>query len=129
MLSCLHVCAQNSFSYSYDTSGNRINRSIVLKSAQLDTTQLAKEIFNDEIGEMKIVIYPNPTHGLLKIEFQNVETIHALIRLYNLKGSLIYESLNSEKNADVDLSGQSTGIYILKIVVENQTSEWRIIKQ
>lgn len=57
-------------------------------------------------------VYPNPTTG--KIRIKNIEAITC--RIYNLSGQKI---LSTNKKV-IDLSGNPTGIYIIKIVNSDQ---------
>ena len=66
--------AQTSFEFTYDGSGNRVTRAIIpLKSAtikpdSLDAKQAIKPL-EDQIGLQKTRIYPNPTKGMLRVDF------------------------------------------------------------
>jgi len=137
--------------YSYNATGKRINRklqTITLKSANfiasrdsagmnvpVDSATIyaanhENEMFEDNLGEQKVIIYPNPTKGQLKIEIQGyaAET-GAVIYLYNLQGTMLINKKPATSPIPLDLSGFSSGTYILKIMLGNQTSEWKIVKE
>jgi hypothetical protein len=82
----------------------------------------------DEINMPKIKIYPNPTRGLVNIDFGQDILKPIDISVYDLKGSLIsilpssYSSHNS-----IDLSGQVDGIYFLNIITENKVVRSKIV--
>jgi type IX secretion system substrate protein len=68
-------------------------------------------------------VYPNPTNGIFTIQTKGNLTI------YNLLGEKIFfQNLVSEKN-EINLSGQSKGIYFLQIDSENKCSTQKIIIQ
>ena len=71
----------------------------------------------DEFGNPSI--YPNPTNGLLYIDYEitNVE-------IYNIVGQLVTES----KENVIDLSKQEAGTYILKVITPSGVVTKQIIK-
>jgi hypothetical protein len=130
------ICAP--IKYTYDLSGNRTDRNIVtLKSVPANLrdsverqSSLPKEQFEDNLGDQKILIYPNPTQGQLLIEIQGYkqETASALY-LYDLTGKLLIARKPVNSNMPLDLSHYAVGTYILKIVLGDKTSEWKIVKE
>jgi YD repeat-containing protein len=123
--------AQTSYTFGYDASGNRTSRTISLKSAfipQNDTIVAKKKTFEDLIGNREVKIYPNPTQGQLQIELPYVENLNATLRVYGMQGALIREVKVKDFTTNVDLSRYPNGMYILKISIDDLSSEWRIIK-
>jgi len=131
--------AQTPVYYGHDAAGNRKVRSITLsetKSAKADTSSSRKvngsktEIFSDNLGDIKIVIYPNPTQGQLKLVLEGYqENANSGLYLYNLSGSLVKSKSPVKSSNELSLSGYPIGTYILKIVVGDKKIEWRIIKE
>ncbi len=112
--------------YSYDAAGNRIKREIVL-SRSIENTE---KPLSETLSEKQIKIYPNPTDGILKTEISGWETTDKCIfTLYSLKGSLIQEISVNSSTTEIDLSGESNGIYLLNIELNNSKSVWKIIKK
>ncbi len=72
----------------------------------------------DEFGNPSI--YPNPTNGLIYIDYEitNVE-------IYNIVGQLVKET----KENVIDLSAQEAGTYILKIITPSGVITKQIIKK
>jgi hypothetical protein len=134
--------APQSIKYSYDVSGNRTNRSIVIsKSANVftetDSTGFnffdinnSGEKFEDDLGDKKVVILPNPTKGQLLVEVQGYEEENnSALYLYNLSGKLLICKIPANSTLPLDLSGFPSGIYILKVKLGDKNSEWKIIKE
>jgi hypothetical protein len=70
----------------------------------------------EEMNNSIIQVYPNPTHD--KIKIKNTENIKIeSISIIDLKGKKIIEF--GKNQTDLDLSGISTGIYLLKLTHEN----------
>lgn len=123
--------AQTSYVFAYDASGNRTSRTILLKSGfipQNDTIVAKQKTFEDLIGNREVKIYPNPTKGLLQIELPYIENLSAIIRIYGVQGVLVREIKVRDFTTEVDLSRYPNGMYILKISIDNLSSEWKIIK-
>ena len=141
--------------YTYDDSGNRTHRTIVLQQPPQsspsskgsptveDTPKTRASIsemdgyakyeeprYEDMLGERKVIIYPNPTQGMIQIEFQGYGKMNnARLLLYNMQGGLLIQVNNVESNATLDLTPYSAGMYILILIEGVSRSEWKIIKQ
>lgn len=64
-----------------------------------------------------LLIYPNPTKGIVHIKFSNVLTSPVTLDFYNIIGQKVYSiKINGEGTftADVDLSALQSGIYFAK---------------
>ena len=74
-------------------------------------------------------VFPNPTTGIVNLLASFDETTEATIAVYDLLGKVIYtKSINSISiNQQLDLSGQSTGIYLLNITTEKGTITERLL--
>jgi len=71
-----------------------------------------------EIGNIKkengLIIYPNPTNGILNIE--NAE--NSKIAIYNLLGELVISKKCNSAFSTINVSGLADGTYIIKVVSE-----------
>ena len=63
-----------------------------------------------------MVVYPNPSSGIFTIAYQ-AET---QIKIYNIVGEIIYQSVAKDQFTTIDLTGQAKGIYIIKTTDRNQ---------
>lgn len=127
--------------YSYDNAGNRISRTIrnilfenknvqsrsrTIKSTQDEEIQAEVEY----ISEKKITIYPNPTRGQLAIDIANLSTKKDnMIYCYTSYGQLIVSKKIISERTDIDLKNQPNGTYVLYIIMGEDKSVWKIIKQ
>ncbi len=133
----MEAFAQNTIYYDYDNSGNRIKRHILyLKSANvsdLDSIpqeQVQKEVATDQLGELTIKIFPNPTRGELTIELSGIgSSVSYNYQLYSFNGQLLKQKSSSKTLFAIDLNNYSAGVYILRLNVEGKYSEWKIIKE
>ena len=69
-------------------------------------------------------VYPNPAGEMLSIE-SKVDI--GKIEIYDYLGKKVYEELNPKK--DIDISGFSNGVYILKLYGNNRTSSIKFLKK
>lgn len=82
---------------------------------------------NDTFEFVGLKMYPNPTHDVLNIEYQ--EPIHK-VEIVNLLGqTLINKNLNTA-SSQIDLSSYPTGTYLVKVYInEKQNKVYKVIKQ
>jgi len=67
----ISALATDVISYAYDNAGNRTSRKVVVYTTTLThakkQTQDPKPV-EEQLGERKITVYPNPTKGALAVE-------------------------------------------------------------
>jgi hypothetical protein len=69
-------------------------------------------------------IYPNPTTGIINIEFPDVI---ANIEIYNNLGQILIHSDVSDNNTSINLSNLPNGIYMIKITTDKETTTKRFV--
>lgn len=128
--------AQTPIQYSYDNSGNRILRKVItLKSAKVlpDSTNISKkgkDIYEDNLGNKKIIIYPNPTKGELRVDIGNYEdTPVSGLSIYDISGKLIIKKSQVNQSTILDLFPYPSGTYVMIIYIGNEKAEWKILKE
>jgi hypothetical protein len=136
---------QAKVAYTYDASGNRTSKIIILpvsnKSIK-DTTshsdaELSKQFSEmennfefEKLSEGKIKVYPNPTEGAIMLRIENIHNFEGTsFQLYNSSGNLIKTGTINSDLLGLDLSGNSPGLYILKISRQEEKLEFKIIKK
>ena len=123
---------QNKVTYRYDAAGNRISRTIVIspRSAVASSEEEKTTVYTELFSDIQLKIYPNPTTGLLKVEIYNLpEGQTAQIWLYDMSGRLVTTFKDVSSTVNVNISNQSTGIYLMKIEAGEYRTEWKIIKK
>ncbi len=97
-------------------------------SAQVQINVIENSILSiEKLISENIKIYPNPIINNLIIESTNNKLI--TIRIYSLNGEeVFYNDLHSLNNK-LDISSLSSGLYILKINMNNVSRKIRIIKK
>ncbi|MAN58564.1 MAG: hypothetical protein CMC08_01860 [Flavobacteriaceae bacterium] len=70
--------------------------------------------------------YPNPASSTLSLN--SVETIEA-VTIYNMLGQSVINQGIEATSSQVDVSGLSTGTYVMKVIVNGQVGTYQIIKE
>ena len=140
---CLSFCllllpfvsvAQNKIGYGYDAAGNRVKREIVMVSpkgiAKSEAFQSRNQIYVEALREHTVSISPNPTEGDLKVRVQGLtESDKCAWGIYTNQGKLIMTAKATDGGADININNQPSGIYLLRITINNQSTTWKIIKK
>lgn len=127
----LDICAQR-IKYTYDNAGNRLTRQkeIVVQTRGALSDEEEPSVYEEELSETKVTIYPNPTKGVLKVDISGVEKFeNARISLYDLTGKLLQQWGDISQSNEIDLSERTPGMYIMQIVYNGNASSWKIIKE
>lgn len=127
-----NVCAQNKIKYTYDDAGNRLTRKkeIVVQTRGALNNGEEPSVYEEELSETKVTIYPNPTKGMLKVDISEVEQFeNAQISLYDLTGKLLQQWAGISQSNTIDLSERTPGMYIMQVAYNGKISSWKIIKE
>ena len=127
----LDICAQR-IKYTYDNAGNRLTRQkeIVVQTRGALSDEEEPSVYEEELSETKVTIYPNPTRGMLKIDISGVEKFeNARISLYDLTGKLLQQWAGISQSNEIDLSEGTPGMYIMQVAYNGKISSWKIIKE
>ena len=101
--------------------------------SELYTKSISNITFNKDIANTsnnalnQISIFPNPTSGLINIDFGNLSNIS--IKVFNILGNVVYqkESINSFKYKFI--LNEKSGIYFIEASSDNTKQIFKIIKE
>ncbi len=127
--------------FTYDDSGNRHKRNVVvipngLKSAQLSSPNEIPEEKEEQAvtsnwNDLNITVYPNPTRGdiSIKITGGNVPD-NITYRVYAGTGKIVCNGLLDVSGLyRIPIASMPPGVYILVLQFDNNKNTWKIIKQ
>ncbi|GHV69331.1 hypothetical protein FACS1894199_17840 [Bacteroidia bacterium] len=60
-----------------------------------------------------LTVYPNPVSGTMTVKNPDYESVH-IIELFDLNGQLVGQYSSSEATSNIDVSGLSSGLYVLR---------------
>lgn len=121
-----------SATYAYDNAGNRTARvfSMSPAPAQPGSPTSAITSLSDMIAEKSIIIYPNPTKGILYVEIKDyTDKLKAEFRLSDMSGRTVINRKANSGYQTFDISRQAAGIYLLQINISGESVVWKIIKE
>ena len=79
------------------------------------------------VGEINngisVVVYPNPTNGMVKIEAEGIKSIS----VFNLIGQQILNGQAIDNEFEIDLSGHEAGVYLIRIETTNGITTKRVV--
>ena len=81
----------------------------------------------NDLEKMGISIYPNPTNGMLKIDFAKNHV--QKLKVSNITGRTVIEITDVKQNESIDLSRFVNGIYIISIETDKGNYSSKIIKE
>jgi len=123
--------------YTYDDAGNRTHREVIFIGEKKDNNITGKTdnesdklTWSDKIGSYGITIFPNPVKEYLTVEIGDIDNApNARMELYSASGERIYEDQKLKSKNTVDFSGLKSGTYVLKIIIDNRVSTWKVVKE
>ncbi len=71
-------------------------------------------------------VYPTPTKAILNINYKSV--LNA-VTIYNLLGQEVYAKTTDSANLQLDVASLTAGVYIVKLVSEDQQHSFRFLKE
>lgn len=80
---------------------------------------------NAKFDRAKLVYYPNPTQGMLTIQY--TDTIES-VEIYNAVGQLVGTQEFNNNQITVDMSGLSNGTYLLKLHIDGYQQLIKVVK-
>lgn len=138
LLSAFLCQAQNKIQFSYDSSGNQLQRELVCINCKTTNNvknlrEIRKEdLIQSEVSD-QISYYPNPVQQELYLSWELVNNNSvSSIRLYSLTGHLLQSFQNKDKSNQQTILFQSypRGVYTVVLIYSNgEQKSIKIIKQ
>lgn len=128
------LSAQKTVGYSYDANGNRTGRTLnitQLKSAVIDFPADTSKLENRSPGDSNnsIHIYPNPVKSTMHISITGYDNaIKRSVILYGISGNIYLRREKTGNSTEVDLGALDDGMYILRIIIDDEVIDYKIIK-
>ena len=119
------VCfAQSTLHFTYDSAGNRTERTIVINSsAPQMSTSSDNSLYKDESIRIS-----NHQQDVLTVEILGLNDA-AQVAIYDSSGKQFIAVEINSSISNVDISAVPHGIYVLKIHANNKVNTWKLIKK
>lgn len=124
---------QSKVYFTYDDAGNRKTRELIV-SGIVDLKNTSEEQprkFNLDLNS-NVLLYPNPTAGMLNFEVAAPEEgteLEISAKVYSVTGSLVRDEKFNTSAFNIDLTGEQNGTYMLDLTVNGKEKHFTIIKQ
>ena len=80
----------------------------------------------------QLTVYPNPTRADLTLDFNLANQSDVTVRIFNANGQLINERILSDMQSDnfvMDVQKYPSGLYMLNVLIDNQSYSLRFVKE
>ena len=74
-------------------------------------------------------VYPNPSYGILQLNFDNMPSSKGELEIYNVYGEKVYTVSNIKQQMQIDISALPKGIYFVKVYDGTKIYNQKIIVQ
>jgi photosystem II stability/assembly factor-like uncharacterized protein len=105
--------------YATNSNGTSYGNNIEFK-----TTGIAAGV--EDLNIIGVKIYPNPTKGMLNIEFERADYANKVV-IRDLSGKIVLSERISGNRHAIDLSQVSKGIYLIELNVGSETVNTKIV--
>ena len=76
---------------------------------------------NQNIENDLFQIFPNPSKGVFKIDYEPMSNYSVQLNIFDLTGRLVFKKdFEKQREIFIDLSNKSKGTYLLKLLVDNE---------
>lgn len=89
--------------------------------------KIALGLKTDDKQQINVSLFPNPTSDFVKIKFDNGSTKYN-IEILNVLGQIIFTKNDVHGSENINLLGQSSGIYTIRIGSSNNISTHKVVK-
>jgi hypothetical protein len=94
----------------------------------LNTSSVINSIHTKDI--ISLSVFPNPTNGHITLSLGTSQNQKALVEIYNLQGAQVFsKTFQNSSSATIDLTGNSAGIYVVKVIADGACYEEKIVKE
>lgn len=119
------------YQYTYDAAGNRTVR----KYSPNGMSILNDEDENDEEVQLSKMMQKHEvnictTEEEINIKVSNIDKeTQAEVTVYDIRGIQVAQAAIREEETKIDMSGQSTGVYVTKVTVNGESTSWKVAKK
>jgi Secretion system C-terminal sorting domain len=94
----------------------------------IDSTYSCESVSTKQSGTLPFALYPNPTNGILWINFPDMGQQAMQLNIFDVLGRLVFESQISQPLSQIDISGLQPGSYLYSIQQGSGVISGKIVK-
>ena len=123
--------AAQSFSYAYDNAGNRVSRTLVVGTPQAaGRHDKDSVIYHEVLANKEISLYPNPVTTNLTVNVKGYnQDAGGEYYLFDMQGKVLLHNTMRIESFQIDMSAYAVGNYIMRIVLDGESTTWKVIKK
>lgn len=99
-------------------------------TATIDTLMKLTVTINTGVADWQLSglrVYPNPTSGIVHLDFSRLPAVGSLLQVYNQLGQTIAIQQINKQNSVLDLSAHPAGMYLIKVNSDGASQTKKII--
>jgi len=131
---CSYTYAQTHIGYSYDNTGNRVQRQLVIDCNGCPTNQrtAAPTVVDSTqvlAAQHGLSIFPNPTQDKVNLTLSNLkddETTSVVVT--DETGKTVYSAKNLQSQNEVNVSNFNNGTYFFRITMGKDVMVYKVMK-
>ncbi|MBP1678054.1 MAG: hypothetical protein H6Q20_2613 [Bacteroidetes bacterium] len=124
-------CSAQSINYAYDNAGNRVSRTLDVGPQQAAVRHDNDSvIYHEVLSNKEISLYPNPVKTNLTVNVKGYDSdVNGEYYIFDIQGKMmLHHKMNSE-SFQIDMSAYASGNYIMRIVLDGESTTWKVIKK
>ncbi|MBL4604696.1 MAG: T9SS type A sorting domain-containing protein, partial [Flavobacteriaceae bacterium] len=102
---------------------------LAVNSVNFTVQQSAASVDDEQFQGFKL--YPNPSSGIVNLQFQVISNDHVSIKLYDLAGRTVsvknYKNVSSLFNEEIEFANIASGLYLMKVLNGGKYSTHKIV--
>lgn len=118
----VNIPISNRMQSAYEAGDNNLNNDISLyriKDVDADGTYVYSDILAvNAKGDNRVIVYPNPANKFIQVGLQGESDINRYELIDVLGNTLQRGSLKAQSNNQLDVSGLTPGVYVLKVFMD-----------
>ena len=124
---CSYCSAQQRIAYTYDLSGNRVNRHYYpLRMSNPSHATDSSAIVEKKFG---ISVFPNPAPDKINVGITSLEDGEtAKVYLSDNQGKVLLMREQTSKLGTLELGNLKAGIYYIKVYIKSESVSYKIVK-
>lgn len=139
----MSIAQSKTYQYTYDNAGNRITREIIYVSLKTTSSgdgtsqgappnyssEMKRDTVTANLGAITINVYPNPTAGVVSIDYSEPDFTTKEVRIIDANGRVMYQKRAVQGNFALPFESLATGQYFVWLNINGKIKRFAVIKK